>query len=848
MRQAVARMKFHQRVASWFSSLSRWAIRHPKAALVIVALVTFSAAPGMNRLKLRTDGRALVTRDAPEVLYDSAIRQKFGIEDQIVVLIHSTQPAGVFNPATLQRVRELTAEFQKLPGIKPSSVMSLATEPSFRIRTGSLFHQTCLEPRIETKQELEQLWDDLRRMQLYTGTLVSVSGQSTVILIGTPEGCDRTQLYRDVLRVIETNRRPETGWKPGLRSEDEIEVTGAPVAESLLGIHILEDLGVPKSVLGGTTLGGGTKGGSGMPRSFHEMRLLVARRIGLVPLAAVVMMMVFWLSFRNVLAMLLPIPGVVATLVFVFGLMGWGGVPIYLTIGVMPVLLTTTGVINDVYLFSRYFGLLREKGGSDYVQLVAETFEKLASPVAITSLTTAIGFLSFGFSPLRPVQAFGVCSCVGALFGLVFSLAVVPAMLTLINPSWLVGKRAEGRGKRVTDAPNSASSGSSFSSPLTKDLEGGREGGRGGIGSWFSRLAETAVRRRWLVAGAAVIITALTPLGLRRLVVQDSWTNAFDPSSQFYRATRLVNDEFYGMHLLYVAFDMPATIKGELKSSDITPDGLVLRGGVVKNPALIAGSAIKVWAEKSAPTNVGGYAVTDVPRVVWQSHIEMVYGFGNNIGTRVPRRDMPTNLWEEFSKAGQANFEVVVRNHVRPEVIRGIGDLASFIRQRSQYAVGGVLSPEDYISTTRFMARPNDPKARVLPEDPAEIKLMWDYYGIALGQQRLHQIVDTNYWQSLTTVFLKDANFVPTAKLMKDIRDYEREHLIPKGIKIGFAGDVALIQSLIDGVVATQMKSLLWSLAGILLATSLLGGSLRWGLYSVLRSLLAVVVKLAVMG
>jgi predicted RND superfamily exporter protein len=95
---------------------------------------------------------------------------------------------------------------------------------------------------------------------------------------------------------------------------------------------------------------------------------------------------------------------------------------------------------------------------------------------------------------------------------------------------------------------------------------------------------------------------------------------------------------------------------------------------------------------------------------------------------------------------------------------------------------------------------------------------------------------------------LKDANFVGTAKLMSDVRGYEREHLAPKGIKLGFAGDVALSQSLIRGIVSTQMHSLCWSLLGIFLVTSLLGRSWRWGVYCVLPSALAIVVKFAIMG
>jgi predicted RND superfamily exporter protein len=207
-----------------------------------------------------------------------------------------------------------------------------------------------------------------------------------------------------------------------------------------------------------------------------------------------------------------------------------------------------------------------------------------------------------------------------------------------------------------------------------------------------------------------------------------------------------------------------------------------------------------------------------------------------------------TNFWKDLAAAGRAHFEIPVRSHVRPEIIRAVGELGSFIRERRQYAVGGVLSPADYLTTTRFMVRPNDPEARHLANDAGEIKVLWDYYALARGQHRLRQVVDTNYWRSLTTVFLKDANFVDTAKLMRDIRGFERQHLAPKGIKVGFAGDVALSQSLIQGIVATQLQSLGLSLVGVYLVTALLGGSWRWGVFCVVPSLLAVIVKLAVMG
>ena len=116
------------------------------------------------------------------------------------------------------------------------------------------------------------------------------------------------------------------------------------------------------------------------------------------------------------------------------------------------------------------------------------------------------------------------------------------------------------------------------------------------------------------------------------------------------------------------------------------------------------------------------------------------------------------------------------------------------------------------------------------------------------GPEQLRHAVDTNYARSLLTIFLKEANFVDTQKLMDDLRAYEREHLAPLHIRLGFAGDVAVSQSLIRGIVTTQTHSLLWSLAGIYAVTALLGRSLRCGVYAVIPCALSVLINFAVMG
>lgn len=778
---------------NFFRSLSRMAIRHPRKILGLAALITLATVPGLLHLTLRTDGHALVSPSAPEVITDKDIRSHFGIHDQLLVRIKPEGTNEIFNAHTLQLVRALTAAFKTIPGVGPADVISLATEPSFRLRPGTLTQMKMLEPQLVSTAELARLREDLQSIKLYTGALVALNGQSTVILVGVPDSINREQFYRNILQLIAAQKS----------DTDQIAVTGAPVAESLFGSQILEDLGVPRAFLGDAAPMVMGKNEWKIPGSLHELRQLIARHLGLVPLSALVMMLVLLVCFRNPLAALLPLPGVAATMIFVFGLMGWFGVPIYLTTAVMPVLLTVISVTNDIYLFSRYFNLLRENPGADHVALLEETFQKLTRPVVCTSFAAVIGFLSFSFSTLLPVRSFGLFTGVGALFGLFLSLTVVPALLVLTNPNWL-------RPRANQRATNSFAT----------------------LAKGFALLGNAAFRHRRWVIGAALVILALTPFGLRRLTIQDSWTNSFAPESEFRRVTESVNDEYFGMHLLYVCAESTKPVRGEITADALNGSNLALPLTLVSEPATIIGSSITFRSGEAE----------------WRTHIELANASANKMNCRLAQIESTNHFLEALAKTGRAQFEITLATHIQAELIRALGALGSFIRTHQQEAVGGVLGPVDYLTTTRFMVRTGDPDARRLPDTAVEFKIMWDYYALALGQARLRQVVDANYSQSLTTIFLKDANFQDTARLMRDIRAYEQKYLAPLGIKLSFAGDVAVSQSLIGGIVNTQLQSLFWSLLGIFLVTALLGGAWRWGLFCLLPSLLAVVIKFAVMG
>ena len=778
----------HQIVIGFFAALARYSIQHPKRVIGIAVALTLAVAPGAVRLKLRTDGHALVNENAPEVRYDRWIREQFGIEDPVVVLIQSPHPGGIYNAETLQLVRELTDEFAKLDGINSNKVVSLATQRGFRTRPGTLIYEPLLETPRKTKAQLDELRDDLRRIELYTGTVVSFDGKSTAILIGAPARIDRTALYRQVREVISRVSNVT----------EQISVTGPPVAEALLGTHILEDLGVPASFLGASTRT--PEAALKFPTSLYELRRFIARHIGLLPIALIVMALVFQFSFRRIVATLLPMAEVGACLAFTFGLMGFLHVPVYLTIAVMPVLLTAMAITDEIHIYSRFFALLHEHPGRSQAELVQLTMDEMVCPVVNASLTTAIGFISFAFSPLPPVQAFGIFTAIGLLFCLFWTLMVLPALLTLTPAKWMRTRRP--------------SLSAEFSS-----------GAAARFGLW-------AVRQRWWIVGAVAVLIGLTPFGLKRLVIQDSWIDGFEPDSEFSRATRLVNEQFHGMHLLSVSIDASDVLSGMLPVTNVAYAKFSFPTNIAAQP--------KSWVGRWLYIMAGGAS--------WRSTIESVTRSGEKLVVVTQQRDAENPVWRGVAKVKDVRFEIVAQPHLQQPTLRAIGDLAAFIEQHRDCKVGKVLSAPDYVATTRFMVRPNEAGSRFVPTNSVEIKLMWDYYRIVRGPDALREVVDTNYAHSLLTIFLKEANFVDTAKLMNDIRSYERDHLAAKNIRLGFAGDVAVSQSLIRGIVTTQMQSLLGSLLGIYLVTALLGRSLRWGVYAVIPCALSVLINFAVMG
>jgi predicted RND superfamily exporter protein len=750
------------------SRLPRIALRRPGTTLAVAAAVVLAAAGGLTRLELATDGRELLPRGDPAVRYDQALRRSLGLRDTVAVVVWSPRPEGIFEPRALAAVTELSERLAALDGVGRAHVTSLATEPGTRTVPGTLHPRPLLDPLPRTPREIDRLRQDLRRIPIYDGVLVSHDGHGAAVLVELPPAADRRRT------VAEIRRRAAAAVAPPLT----VDVVGAPVAEALLGDHLLADLGVPRRWL----IAGAAPSG----------------RPPLVPAALVFMSAVFFAAFRRPLAVLLPLLEVAVCLAVVFGVLGWAGIPLYLTTAILPVVLTAVGTADEIHVFRRLREIAAERPGQPWRQTVEETLEDMAGPVILTSVTTATAFLSFALSPIGPVRVFGLAAAAGVGVCLLFTLTVLPALLLLLPAPLLL--------------------------PRTHP--------RGGSARGFEALARLA-REHPLAApaGFAAGLSVLALLGLPRLEVQDSWAAGFAADSPMARAITRFEEGFLGSHQLRLVIRGPrAAARGEAAAEAVGQHELTLPRAawpadldLLEQAALrVAGSSGREWRTWIVSAEPAGGRL--------RLHLALQGG-----SLRVALRPRPGE---------RVRWEILSEPFRRPGPVAALAALEDFLARRP--GVGGVLGPAAYLRTAHDLATG---AGRHLPDRSDRLRAAWQNYAVLRGPARLEETVDPERWdRAVITVFQRHSSYRTSGRLFDDLGRWEARRLTPLGLTAETAGDVTVSRALIGAVVRTQLVSLALSLAGIGLVVTLLGGSWRWGAAALLPPALAVTAAFSALG
>ncbi|NQZ97641.1 MAG: MMPL family transporter, partial [Myxococcales bacterium] len=138
-----------------------------------------------------------------------------------------------------------------------------------------------------------------------------------------------------------------------------------------------------------------------------------------------VILVAFFRSFLGVVAPVVVVQLAVFMCIGFIALLGW---KLDMSFGSVPTLLTAIGVAHSVHILSEFRGRFAELG--DRREALVQTLYLVGTPCLLASLTTAVGFGSMSFAPIKSISHQGVYAAFGVIAAFVLSLTLLMALLS----------------------------------------------------------------------------------------------------------------------------------------------------------------------------------------------------------------------------------------------------------------------------------------------------------------------------------------------------------------------------------------------------------------------------------
>ncbi len=362
-----------------------WLVLAAALGLTVLAanqLVDFRTGDTLLHIDASAD-RLLPEGDASREFYDH-IRRMFGSDETLLVGLYGDD---VFTTASLQRIDRLTRRLEKVEGVH--HVLSLTNAVNVRGVDDDLEIAPFVDGIPETADALAALRSELAGNPIYNGSLVSMEGRATALLVYFVDMTSREYMAAGIDATIVAIAEQERG-------EGEAWITGGPhiraeTARVLLG----EALTIPLGMLG-------------------------------------VLGLVLAVAFRTIRGVLVPLVSIAMAVTWTLGITAALGYELNAVTSLVPALLTTLGLSYSVHVVSEYQESVNEDEAGSAVERVTAALSRVTLPVVLTGVTTAAGFASLGLSPLGAVREFGLLSVIGVVCAVGTSLTVAPALLTLL--------------------------------------------------------------------------------------------------------------------------------------------------------------------------------------------------------------------------------------------------------------------------------------------------------------------------------------------------------------------------------------------------------------------------------
>jgi len=424
--------------------------------------------------KMETNLDKYMPQDHPAFVYSDQAEEWFGINDGIIVAIENKN--GIYNSATIDTLKQLTKVLQKMDEIEKADVTSLYTADNIVGDEEGMDVKAFFKRVPKTEARLKELQQNVRNNEMVHGRLVSTDETVTVVIAEIRDDVFTQEFYNEILEMADSFETDDI----------KIHVAGRPIVEGTMAL-----------------LG---------PADMKRM----------VPIVLLVITIVLYFMLRSVRSTLLTMSVVFFSTLWTFGLMAMVNIPIYAVSTMIPVMLIAIGVADGIHLYSHLQLFQRKNPDAGKKEAAIDMVTKMWSPVVMTSITTAVGFISLLTSQVYPIKYFGIFTAFGVIVAMLLSLLIIPAGIMIFGLPKL--KKSQ---KKTADDDS----------------------------SYLNNFALKVVRNKKvsIITTAVVIIFAI--FGMQKIWINSSFLDKFESDSEIVLTDQFINSHFGGTTSLNLILD-----------------------------------------------------------------------------------------------------------------------------------------------------------------------------------------------------------------------------------------------------------------------------------------------------
>ncbi len=390
-------------------NITGWIVKNPWKVVLSTLIFVMASGYGAKNIKLNADYRAFFSDDNPHLQSFENLQDQYNKVDNVLIAI-IPEEGDVFSNNVLSLIEEMTEESWQVPYSR--RVDSIANYQHTFSEEDDLVVESLFEEfsdfsidKIEHNKQIA-LTDPV-----LAGNLVAYDGRATGIniTINLP-GINQAQEVPEVVGYIR---------EMVSRYEDKYPGVGF----YLTGVT-MTNIAFPEASKADITK--------------------------LYPIMILVILVLLFLSLRGLWGTLATFSIVIFSSAIAMGLFGWPGPQITPTTLTAPVMIMTLAIADCIHILMTYYQRLAN--GDDKQGAMIESIRINFQPVLLTSVTTALGFLTLNFSDSPPFHDLGNIVSIGVLGAFFFALFYLPALMMLLPSKKVSSEFGENKTmKRVSD-------------------------------------------------------------------------------------------------------------------------------------------------------------------------------------------------------------------------------------------------------------------------------------------------------------------------------------------------------------------------------------------------------------